>query len=530
MDIDKKQVKLAMPHLYGVESGHPYQHYVAVNLLEELDMPGEWYLDRKKGILYFWPPEGLERARIAVSVLEEPIIALEEASNIKLENLIIEIGRGIGVYVEGGENNCIEGCIVRNLGTSGILFGKGAKQTFPHNTHDDYEGVAVSKQVGSLQAHLYKNHLWNRGGGKNHKVESCEIYNTGSGGIILSGGSKKDLVAGNCEVVNCKIHDYNRRTKFGWGGVNVDGCGNRVANCEIYNSDFMAIFVKGNEHIFEYNHIHHVTRDCEDCSAWYMGRDPSDRGNIIRYNYFHDIGRDDRKNMCIYCDDLTADVTVYGNIFYRVHTNRGLVFSNAGQDIKVTNNIAIDCPVPFAEISSFFYTWGSDMRTMYFNDEGIVTKRLKQVNYKNPPYSLKYTELMDYLDQITDNEEWVAMRPRRNILKGNIICHLQKNEVLSGEALKYDERGNLMDSHQTSKKGNKIVYRGEYAQFDDVDNYEFEEDIGFRDAENCDFTLKDDSIVFKYLPKFEKVNFDKVGMRNNNVKGKRVRVEYTTKI
>ena len=63
--------------------------------------------------------------------------------------------------------------------------GKGALQTFPHITGSDYEGVPVSRDVGSLAAHLYSNTTWERKAGTEHGIISCNIYNTGSGGIVL---------------------------------------------------------------------------------------------------------------------------------------------------------------------------------------------------------------------------------------------------------------------------------------------------------------------------------------------------------
>ena len=262
IDVKKKQVKLAKPSLYGVGSGRDYHQYVAYNILDELDSPGEWYVDRKSGILYFWPPNDINKGHIMVSILEDPIICLEGASNVTIRDLTIEVGRGIGVYIERGSNNLIAGCTVRNVGTSGIFMGQGAKQTFPFVTHDDYEGVPVSRQIGNLQGHIYKYTNWDRKAGSNHGILSCDVYNTGSGGIYLSGGSKSKLIPGNNYVENSKVHDYNRRNKFLWSGINIDGCGNRISHCEIFNSEWQGIYVHGNEHLFEYNNIHHVALNC----------------------------------------------------------------------------------------------------------------------------------------------------------------------------------------------------------------------------------------------------------------------------
>ena len=44
-DTVRHRVTLASPHMYGVGTGEPFNQYVALNILEELSMPGEWYLD-----------------------------------------------------------------------------------------------------------------------------------------------------------------------------------------------------------------------------------------------------------------------------------------------------------------------------------------------------------------------------------------------------------------------------------------------------------------------------------------------------
>ena len=480
---ETRQVKLATPHMYGLASGQPYQQYVALNLLEELDTPGEWYLDRKTGLLYFWPPTDIAQARIAVSILEDPIVAMEGVSYVTLQGLAIEVARGMGVYIERGQNNLIAGCTLRNLGTSAVFMGQGARQTFPHITHDDYEGVPVSREIGNLQGHIYKYTTWDRKAGKNHGVLSCDVYNTGCGGIYLSGGSKKDLVPGNCYVENCRIHDYQRRNKFLWAGINVDGCGNRIAHNEIFNADFQGIYAHGNDHIYEYNLIHHVALDSDDTSAWYLGRDPSDRGNVIRYNFFHHVGRPDRMVMGVYCDDATCGVTVYGNVFYKTATH-GSVFSNAGHDIIVRNNVFVDTMGPAVWLNSWWRMAPSEVPE-FFGENGIYRRRLTELlDIKKPPYSTRYPELSDWMDPIEDGKAYVGMLPRRNLMENNVIVN----------------------------SPGKLRLDGERAQFEDSNNFETKDDPGFVDAANMNFQLRKDSAVYKKLPGFKKIPFDKIGL------------------
>ena len=487
IDTKKKQVKMAKPAMYGVGNGRDFQHYVAYNILEELDSPGEWYIDRESGILYFWPPGNINEGSVMVSILEDPILSLEGVSNVVIRDITVEVGRGIGIYMERGTGNLIAGCTVRNVGTSGIFMGQGAKQTFPFVTHDDYEGVPISRRIGNLQGHIYKYTHWDRKAGTNHGILSCDVYNTGSGGIYLSGGSKRNLIPGNNYVENCKVYNYNRRNKFLWSGINIDGVGNRISHCEISDSEWQGIYVHGNEHLFEYNHIHHVTLNSDDTSPWYIGRDPSDRGNIIRYNYFHHCGNPDRMNMGIYCDDSTTDVLVYGNVFYKMNTNHGVLFTNSGWDLKMKNNIVVEPISHTAEVSAHYYTWYSGGGPTMFGENGLLRKRLlENVNIYQSPYSERYPLLINYLHPIVEGKEWEGMRARRNVLSRNLIVGGPENPL------------HLMG--------------GEHAQFEAVNNYRTEGDPGFVDYKNGDFNLKSDSEVFKKIKGFEALPFDKMGL------------------
>jgi parallel beta-helix repeat protein len=470
-----------------VASGRDFQHYVAYNILSELDSPGEWYVDKKAGMLYFWPPNDIKESAVMVSILEDPIISLEGASYVTIRDLTVEVARGMGIYIERGANNLIAGCTVRNVGTSGIFMGQGAKQTFPHVTHDDYEGVPVSRRIGNLQGHIYKYTHWDRKAGVNHGITSCDVYNTGSGGIYLSGGSKRKLIPGNNYVENSKVHNYNRRNKFLWSGINIDGCGNRISHCEIFNSEWQAIYVHGNEHLFEYNNIHHVTLNSDDTSPWYIGRDPSDRGNIIRYNYFHHIGNPNRMNMGIYCDDSSTDVLVFGNVFYKMNTKHGVLFTNSGWDLRMKNNIVVEPISHTAVISAHYYTWYSGGGPSMFGENGLLKRRLlENVNIYESPYSDRYPELVSYLNPIIEGKEWEGMRSRRNELSGNLIVGGPENPL--------------------------HLVGGEHAQCYELNNYRTVNDPGFVDYENENFTLMSNSEVFKKIPGFKAVPFDKMGL------------------
>lgn len=487
IDVAKQEIALAAPHMYGLGSGQNYNQYVALNLLEELDEPGEWYVDAAAGLLYLWPPGDPAVARVSVSVLESALVALDHVSFCTLRGLTIGEGRGLGLSIEGGSDNRIVDCTVRNVGTAGILLGQGARQTFPHITADDYTGVPSSREIGSFHSQLYLDTVWERDAGERHVIEGCEIYNTGSGGIFLGGGSKKRLEPGNNVVTDCRIHDFSRRNKAGASGVIVDGCGQRVVHNEIYNADQHAIFVHGNEHLFEFNHVHHVALNSNDVSAWYLGRDPSDQGNIVRHNFFHEVGRPDRKWMMgVYCDDATAGVLVEGNVFYHV-ASYGTVYSNGGQDIVVRNNIFVAGYGPAYQLKSMWYDFAQDSIPYFFGEKGVFTKRLtRSVNIKEPPYSDRYPLLRDWLDLLPDGRTYVGMLPRRNVFVNNVL--VQHEETV------------------------RLV--GEHAQTEFAGNFRTQKDPGFVDAAKLNFQLKDDSVIHRELPGFKKIPFDQIGPRH----------------
>ena len=66
IDTDKRIISVKPPyHGYGYRIG---QWFYGLNILAELDKPGEWYLDRETGILYFWPLAQIENGHAVVCV------------------------------------------------------------------------------------------------------------------------------------------------------------------------------------------------------------------------------------------------------------------------------------------------------------------------------------------------------------------------------------------------------------------------------------------------------------------------------
>src|SRR6185437_967855 len=118
----------------------------------------------------------------------------------------------------------------------------------------------------------------------------CSIYNTGAEGISLSGGDRKTLTPARNFATDNDIHDVGRWTVQNHPAISIDGVGNRIAHNFLHDCKHCAIMFWGNDHVMEYNEIARCVTDSSDAGAIYSGRDPSARGNAIRYNFIHDIG------------------------------------------------------------------------------------------------------------------------------------------------------------------------------------------------------------------------------------------------
>ena len=483
MDKEKKIISLSTPHLYGVkQQAKDWHGYTAMNILEEIDLKGEGYLDTDTGIYYFIPPVKAVENEVTVSIMEEPLIAMEGSSYITIQGISLECTRGLGVYMERGTQNVIEGCTLKNIGTMAVLIGKGT--TGVGQKVNKGTGTPTARVVGNINCHLYTDTTWNREGGTENGVRSCVIYNCGAGGIRVGGGDKKSLVPGENFAVNNNLFKFNRRYKFGFPGVYLDGVGNLAANNYIHDAKMWGIKLDGNDHIVEYNELARLCMEGDDLGAIYMGRNPADQGVQIRYNYIHHIGNNTgHATTSIYLDDGQCGVSIHGNVMYRGDKN-GAIWFCGGSDIKVYNNILIDCAKTFSP-SERLKTWGKGMVG------GIFKPRLETVNYLEAPYITKYPHIKDYLDGSLH-------QPKRNTFVKNIVYN-------TGLPVAYFE-----------PSGDPVPGAEERWGIKWANNWVTDQTPGFVDENNLDFTLKENAAVFEKIPGFKAPDFKKMGLQCDN--------------
>ncbi|MCC6322967.1 MAG: alpha/beta fold hydrolase [Phycisphaerales bacterium] len=352
IDPAARRITLAPPnHHYGYRQGGWFYGF---NLLCEIDRPGEWFLDRAAGVIFFWPPDAemrpIKDGEAVVSVLDS-LVTLSSAEFVTFRGLTFEHARGTAFRMEKAKGNRVEDCTLRNIGS-----------------------WAVSIR------------------GEESGVHNCEITGTGDGGVSLGGGDRKTLTPGRLTAENNHIHHWSRWNRMNRQGIALSGVGNRAAHNLLHDSPHTAIVFSGNDHAIEFNEIHDVCKESNDAGAIYAGRDWTGRGNVIRHNFLHHLSgfKGGRAKGCIgiYLDDMFSGVTITGNIFYDVTM---AAYIGGGMDNRVENNLFIDCK-PAVHVDARGLGWAhkwSDDWLREVKEKGTLTG----IRFDQPPYSERYPEL-----------------------------------------------------------------------------------------------------------------------------------------
>jgi hypothetical protein len=242
------------------------------NIFEELDSPGEWFLNVKTHTLYFYPPTGLDLAGATVeatrlrSLVEFRGSEARPVRFVTLRGLIFRqaartvmetrepllrsdwaIYRGGAVFLEGTEDCALEDCFLDQVGGNAIFVNNYNRRVAVRGCHIAKAGASGICFVGDPQA--ARNPLFNyqqinkwedldRTPGprtENYpadcRADDCLIHLTGRV-EKQTAGVEIDL-AQNITVRHCSIYDMPR------AGINIgDGCwgGHVIEGCDVFDT------------------------------------------------------------------------------------------------------------------------------------------------------------------------------------------------------------------------------------------------------------------------------------------------------
>ena len=363
---------------YGCRAGALYYLY---NVPEELDAPGESWLDRETGLLYLYPAD--ENALIEVSLSTRPLIEAKDADNVTIEGFTLTCTRADGITLSG--NNCVlRNLLVKNVSENGI-----------------------------------------RVTGTGNTVENCEVTHTGRGGIILTGGDRITLTPGANRALNNYIHDFSEVYQTYQAGISLQGVGNTAAHNEISHSPHMAIGYGGNEHLIEYNFIHDVVTHSSDAGAIYSGYDWCGHGTVIRYNLLKNIGGDGFTPDGIYWDDGLSGQTAYGNILIDVRKYAFLV--GGGRDCVVRDNIIIGesiHPILYDDRNRDGFVNGGWAHQSCDTPDSPHWVKLRSIPVNSEPWITKYPRLSRLIHDFSQfNDPDFPINPAGSVVENNIIIN-----------------------------------------------------------------------------------------------------------
>jgi len=271
--------------------------YYAYNLLSEVDMPGEFYIDTETLYLYYYPMGDNEEDMFLNFKSDVLVKFSDRASNIILKNISLTCG-GTGFEFENETKNCVA--------AGGTISGMS--------------------QVGVL---LY---------GENNVIRDYDIYNVYGSAIRIEAGDEYKYIKANNKAENNIIHNVSK--KGSEPAIYVDGCGNKAIYNHIYDVPDKGIGLSGNGNIIEWNRIERCCLENSDTGAIYIINYGMGYGTSISHNFIRDVfySQGSKYAAGIYIDDYTCGINVEGNVIINPATD---AFAFRGSNIVGDNNLII---------------------------------------------------------------------------------------------------------------------------------------------------------------------------------------------
>ncbi len=412
LDSDEKTISIYSSIPMHQFTSHQSRRWKAINLLEEIDVPGEYYIDTDNLLLYIYPTSSLKDAKMEISWLSEPLISVQNAKNIRFEGIDFSQTRGNGVTMVNVDNVDFADCRFDEILSHAIyVYGTAKAQT-----DKDYW------QVQDIDASY------------NCDVTGCIFNNIGGGAIHMSGGNVDTLKKSNNVISDNMIYHANYLAK-NQCAVLLKGCGTTVVHNNISKCPFMAIRHYGNDHTISYNEIYNVDQESDDCGAIYAGRNVLQRGTEISYNYLHDLFTTEKLpfgfQSAIYWDDAQTGLSAHHNIIKNARID---LASNGSSDFDFSENISVN----IEQEAQKFINGGFSVN----NDAGDAATNYKFGSFiLNPElYYSRYKNLKELLSFDRCDDPKIA---KFNIIQNNLTVNATAMGIASNTEKYGTIKGNL---------------------------------------------------------------------------------------
>lgn len=435
------------------------------NVFEALNTPGEWYHDTVKNKIYYIPCDGDD---LSTTILTAPT-----------QNMLFDI--------KNCENLNFSGLTVKNtdwcyltpdpsigwLSTYGLVFPQG-----------NLECNGVFDITKSQNINFKNCDFLNIGNGairffkevKGGEVTGCTFKEIGSNAVFIDGYNtpNESLITENINVTDNLIEGYGRTFPSAIGVLLTHAKNCRISHNEIHDGYYTAIscgWVWGyTDHTTDYieiseNLIYDIGQGwLSDMGGIYtLGIQPH---TILTHNKIYNVAADPNEGgyggWGIYLDEGSSDITVYQNLVYDCGSD--CFHQHYGENNNVTNNI-------------FALSKESQIRNSRIEDHNELNLTKNIILCNN---NAAYSQVVEGKFKDDGNLYW---------------------DIANGKNIVSSSGGDMKLKHRIYKCGmEKIGY---------YNNAVFADPL-FRDAENFDFTLADNSPAISEIG-FETWNYNTAG-------------------
>jgi hypothetical protein len=323
------------------------------NVFEELDAPGEWYLDTEAEVLYYMLPDGVDMSEADVEVAslkgvlefrgskENPVhhINLSGVRVAHTTTTFLEpyetpslgdwaIHRGGAIFLEGAEDCNIEGCFFDAVGGNAVFINR-------HNRRIRVSGNTFTEAGESAVCLVGASHL------RTDRSYECPFCQAQHG---WSWENNPDEFPAECTISNNLIHDIGVFGKQTAGVFLSLSMRNRIDHNHIYNTPRAAICINDGlwgGHLLKANDIHDTVRETGDhgpFNSW--GRERFWCHQQSHGPAQHEAG--DVKAEAIY-------TTIIRNNRFRDYHGWGIDLDDGSSNYHLYNNLCIGISVKLRE-------------------------------------------------------------------------------------------------------------------------------------------------------------------------------------
>ncbi len=341
------------------QSGSALADYYLDNVFEELTEPGEWYLDRPAGKVYYIPQPGEKIEEVEISAPRAlQLMALKGDPE---NNEFVEFLRFEGItfqHTDWRHPDPSDG--------AEFITVSGDHSRFESRRHFRGKKAAASQAACDVPGVIFleaarhcsfvdctvQNVGWYgfeiADACRGVAVDHCTIRQTGGGGVKINGSSATDPLqrrTGDHAITHNEIFSCGRIFHSAVGVLVMNSFNTDVSHNHIYDLFYTGISCGwkwgymenvARDNRIEKNHIHQIGQGVlSDMGGIYtLGVQP---GTVIRGNLIHDIEKAHYGGWCIYPDEGSSHMLIENNVCY--DTNDTIFNQHYGRENLVRNNV-----------------------------------------------------------------------------------------------------------------------------------------------------------------------------------------------